>query len=70
MIDFKADKLPSKCQGVGWKQSRGWLETVVCLLDKFEVPLLESSCDALSELSNLKEEKLENQVKIIDLQNK
>ena len=47
-----------------------WLETVSCLLDSFCVPVLKLASELSSEVSQLKNEKIEDSKKIIDLQEK
>ena len=45
-----------------------WLETTVCLLNSYTVPLLDFAVEHQSELEELKSEKIADQRKIIDLQ--
>ena len=47
-----------------------WLETVCCILDQYAVPVLNSACTMSTELGSLKSERIADQKKIIELQEK
>ena len=47
-----------------------WLETVCCIFDQYAIPWLEKAAPLAEELRVMKEEKISDQVTIINLQNK
>ncbi len=67
-VDLRAEKL--NIRGITKEKLCDWLETVVCLLNSYCVPVLESAVELPDNLNKLKDEKITDQKSIIKLQAK
>ena len=67
--EIRAEYFQGK-RGITKEKLISWLETVCCILDNFAVPLLEKGVDLFDNVEKFKDEKIEDQKSIIELQQK
>ncbi len=67
-LDLRAEKL--NIRGITKEKLCSWLETVVCLMNSYCMPVLESAVELSDNINKLKDEKITDQKSIIELQTK